>query len=309
METASSNVKKIGKLRRGWELTKSSWRVVRLDKRLLLLPLMGFVVTCLGMYLLFSVYMTLVFGTLSIMRDGRAEVFHGHLILIPFIVLAVLGFFLVFTLSSLFTGALVYGANTRFHGGKPTVLGSLKGVSKQFVPLAKFAIVSGSIGMIVQIAAERIPFAGKLVAWLGGAAWSVATMFSIPIIVLSDQPVGPIDAVKQSSSMLKKVWGEGLLVQFGVGTIAGLSVLGYVALVILASIGLTNVHLPRDVSGPLFLAAVLGGLLLILVYGTLTTIMRTALYYYAKTGEAPELFNKELLHASMTVKKARRIFA
>ena len=57
-----------------------------------------------------------------------------------FLVLAVLLLFVVFTLSSLFTGAIVYGANTRFHGEKPTLLGSLKGAGRRIGPLTQFAI-------------------------------------------------------------------------------------------------------------------------------------------------------------------------
>lgn len=163
--------------------------------------------------------------------------------------------------------------------------------------------------MIVQMVSDRMPFAGRVVAWIGVAAWSIATIFAIPVIVLSEEPIGPIKAVRQSSVTLKKVWGEGLIVNFGVGLIAGLSVFGYIALIILISIGLGNAHLPREVTGPLFLAAVVVGLLMTMVFSTLTAIMRTALYYYATTGKAPEMFNKELLHASLTVKKARRIFA
>ncbi len=37
-------------------------------------------------------------------------------------------------------------------------------------------------------------------------------------------------------------------------------------------------------------------------------IAKAVLYYYAATGEAPQQFDKQLLHEAFTAKKARKVF-
>lgn len=70
-----------------------------------------------------------------------------------------------------------------------------------------------------------------------------------------------------------------------------------------------NLVLPGLVVQIGFSVVGMGVIALILLFSTLSGIVKAALYHYATTGESPTTFNKNLLKASMTPKKAKKIFA
>ena len=109
--------------------------------------------------------------------------------------------------------------------------------------------------------------------------------------------------------IVRTIWGEGMIAQAGIAIITMLSLLGYIVASLIIGDVVTSLHLPTAVQGSLFGLGVIGMIALSIVFGTLSAIAKAAMYHYATTNEAPEAFNKDLLQASMTVKKARRIFA
>src|SRR5690606_40814523 len=53
-----------------------------------------------------------------------------------------------------------------------------------------------------------------------GLAWTLATFLVVPVLV--SQNVGPIEALKESVSLLKRSWGENLAGNVGIGLAFGL---------------------------------------------------------------------------------------
>lgn len=53
---------------------------------------------------------------------------------------------------------------------------------------------------------EKLGFFGDLLSGIFSALWGVATYFAIPVVVTED--VGPIRAIKRSSALLRRIWGE-----------------------------------------------------------------------------------------------------
>ena len=90
--------------------------------------------------------------------------------------------------------------------------------------------------MLLKALEERLGFIGQIVVNLIGLAWTVSTFLVVPVLV--HQNVGPIDAVKESASMLKKTWGENIIANAGMGLVFMLLYIPVFALVIL-SIGVT----------------------------------------------------------------------
>lgn len=316
---SSVNFKRVGRVRRGWELTKSSWRVLVLDKELLVLPILGFIVNAVVMSATVAAAFGIVFGLLSAgvgvshlhithAADGGRSV-SGSISGLPFLALAILLYLVLTIVSNYFVGAIIFGANERFRGGDPTVRSSLAGVRRRLGPIAAFSLLSATVGLMLQALQDRLSSAGKIVAVLGGVAWNIATIFAVPIIILEDERLGPIDATKQSARMVRKIWGEGLIVQAGIGVVSLLTFLGYIVLVAIVGWVVGAVHAPSAVVVPLAVAGLLVLTGLFILFETLSAIAKAALYHFATTGEVPETFSKELLHASMIVKKARRTFA
>lgn len=300
---------KVGRFRRGWLLIKSSWRVIMLDKELLTLPIIGMFAS-LGVLivaaLLYILTLALHWGTLNVTNtngttEASAQWGWTGAVIIGFLTIGIT------FVSNFIAVAIAKGALDRFQGHDPTVRSSLKAAKSRAGSIFKFSLLALTVGLILQFIQDRFPFAGRLISWLGQMIWGVATFFVIPIIAMSDKPVGPIEATQQSTGVIKKVWGESLIINLGIGLIAILSTFIYGML----SAGLTvlggSVYMPLGwVLGAL---ALIGFFALILLFSVLSAIVRAAIYYWATTGKAPATFDKELLRASLTPKKARKVFA
>ena len=51
----------------------------------------------------------------------------------------------------------------------------------------------GLVGVVISEIASRLPGGAKLVGWLAGAAWGLATIFVVPILAM--ESVGAVSAV------------------------------------------------------------------------------------------------------------------
>jgi hypothetical protein len=185
----------------------------------------------------------------------------------------------------IFQVALVFAATDRIEGRTPTVGGSLAQAWGRKNVIFTWAILSAVVGTAIRVLEQRLGLVGRLIGVAGGLAWAVATFLVIPVLAFED--VGPIEAVKRSSSILKARFGTiargGL--RFGLLFI-GLS-LG--ALAVLA-IGVVCIAKNAWVIG--VPVAAVGFVLLIGVsmYAQAAGMyMRTILYRYAMNQPIPDL--------------------
>lgn len=146
-------------------------------------------------------------------------------------------------------------------------------------------------------------------AWLANAAWNIATFFAIPVIMDSQEPIGPFKATKKSLGIIRKVWGESLIVSLGIGLIGGLVVFGYaISLGAIFALG-GSLELSGWFFGPIAILGLIGLIFLVLVLTMLSAFAKAAIYYYAVNGESPVMFDKRLLKHAFSPKKARRVFS
>ena len=273
-----------------------------LDKELTALPLLGVLATVVVV----AVFAFVVLGSATFIANASGSQdfqFKGW----SWVALA--AFYVVTTtISNYFAGAVIHGAATRFNGGDPTVGSSLRGASARFKSLFLFSLLASTVGLVLQAIQDRVPLAGKIVTWLAGAAWNVASFFALPIIILGKKEVSPIEATKQSVAMVRKVWGESIVAEAGIGLISVLLIVPYVLLGSGLAVGLAATGLTPVAIAVLVGLLVLGFFVIVLVTSVLGGIVKAALYHFATTGEAPESFNRELLRSALTPKKARKIF-
>ncbi|HSX45265.1 MAG TPA: DUF6159 family protein [Candidatus Saccharimonadales bacterium] len=309
MEAAIVSNQKPHRVRRSWELVKSSWHVLKLDKELLTLPLIGMLLSlavAIAAGILYGLTILLHWGNLTITQGSNGTESTAHWGWTGAVILALLLIGVTFV-SNFIAVAIAKGALDRFSGQDPTIKSSLRAAKARSASIFKWSLLSLTVGLILQTIQERVPFAAKILVWLGEMVWGVATFFVVPIIAVSEKPVGPIQATKESTSIIKRVWGESLIVNLGVGLIALLSMLVYIPLAIIISFLASTVSVPLAIA--LGILAFLGFFVLILVFNVLGAIAKAAVYYWATTDKAPENFDKELLRASLTDRKARKIFA
>jgi hypothetical protein len=293
---------KVGRISRGWQLTKSAWQVLLLDKELAALPILGMITSVV-------VLAVFIAATLAVLAIGGntfgSDSSFGNW---TWVVIAAL-YIVMTTIGNFFAGAVIAGAMTRFKGGDPTVKSSLQAVRQKFKPLLLYSVMMSTVGLVLQVLEERVPLAGRIAIWLVNAAWNVANFFALPIIVLSDTNVMPFSATKQSVAMVRKVWGESVVAEAGISIIAVLTIIPYVVLGGALSVGLAATGVTPIAVAVLVGLLVLGLFGIILVTSVLGGIVKAALYHFATTGQAPDTFNRSLLRTAMTPKKARRLFA
>lgn len=258
------------KLSNSWELVKASWHVLLADKELLLFPIVSF---------LASLVVIATFAVPTILA-GVFDEFTGVPVVgyvIGFLFYVVMYFVTIFSNS-----ALVGAAMIRLDGGDPTVADGFRIALKHVANILGYAVISATVGMILRAISERGGILGQIVSSLVGLAWGVATFLAVPILVLED--VGPIEAVKRSTSLLKRTWGEQIVGNFGLGTIFGL-LFFFLILVGAGAIALAAATGSLGLIVTMVLLALAAVMLLAMVNGALSGIYTAAVYRYAMTGE------------------------
>ena len=78
-------------------------------------------------------------------------------------------------------------------------------VNRRVPALIAWSLLTGVVGALLQILEERLKIGGRIVAWLIGLSWAVATLFVVPCIVFED--VGVVNAIPRSARIFKERWG------------------------------------------------------------------------------------------------------
>ena len=125
--------------------------------------------------------------------------------------------------------------------------------------------------------------------------WTVVSYLVVPILVVENK--GGLTALKESTQLLKKTWGEQLAGNFSFGFLFFCLGIPAYALVILGIVS-GNVA-----AAALCIAlAVLYLIVLALVQSALHSIFQAAVYLYARQGQVPEGFQAEFLSEAMVLK-------
>ncbi len=283
------------KISTGWQLTKQSFQVLRLDKELLVFPLLSGI-ACVLVLATFAVPMVATGFLESMAEDHQANAqamqVLGYVLLFAYYVVNY--FVIIF-----FNSALVACAIIRFKGGNPTLGDGLSAATARFPQILGWALVAATVGLILRAIESRSETIGRIVAGVIGMAWTAVTYFVVPVIVV--EKTGPIGAIKRSTAVLKKTWGEALTANFGIGIITFfVSLLAFVPIVLgIAALVAGNVVLG--------IIALVGGVVLLLlislVSSALHAIIIGALYLYAAEGSVPEHFDDRLLQDAFATKK------
>jgi hypothetical protein len=261
-----------GRLSNSFALVKASANVLRLDKELMVFPLMSGIATVLvAASFIAPIFMI---GP-SIFVEGEQASYMAYAFGFAFYLVQ---YFVIF----FFNAALVGAALIRLDGGDPTVSDGLAIASKRMGSILGYAAIAATVGMVLRFIAERAGFLGRIVAGVIGIAWTLTTYLTVPILVTKD--IGPIDAVKESVAIFKRTWGEQVIGNFGMSWAVALMAISWTC-VGFVGIFLTSAMGPYVVV-PVAVIMVLGYIFLALFASALNGIYTAALYRYAITGDA-----------------------
>jgi hypothetical protein len=141
---------------------------------------------------------------------------------------------------------------------------------------------------------ERFGFVGRFIVGLIGLAWSVASVFAIPVIVQEPVTANPLDILRKSAGTIKKTWGESLIGYLGMNMGIGLVLLA--SLVILVMGGVLSYFItspwPLVMSG---ITWVVGLFLFSYLANIAGLIYQCGLYLYASSGAVPTDYTPEMM--------------
>ena len=256
------------KFSRSWELVKASASVLRSDKELMLFPLISGFCTLLVM----ATFLVPIFA-LRLFENGFSA---GG---------AVMGFLFYFCQYSViifFNCALVGAAMIRLDGGDPTLRDGFDAAKSKLPSILGYAAIAATVGVLLQALKSRDNnFIVRLVGSGLGAAWTLATF-------MVSRNIGPIDALKESVTLLKRTWGENAIGNVGIGAAFGL--ITFAVMLIGAGLAYLAFQASPVLAVVVAVVFVLGMLLLGIYQAALSGIYSAALYRYAVAHETPEAF-------------------
>ena len=276
----------MGRISNTIALAKVSWRVLRKDRELLLIPVLSFLASIAVLALIWLPTLSAIdTSTLA----GESEDPGAVLLVVGIITAMALSVISVF-----FNGALVAGAHERLSGGDPTVRSAVGRAFSRLPGLLPWAILTGTVGLILQAARERAGWLGRFVVNMVGMAWQTATFLVVPAIVIDDH--GAVSGLKASAALLKRTWGENIAARVGFGLLGLVAIIPAV-LVVVATGALGGAALVLGI-----LVAVPYLALVVVVLTALNAVFQTALYLYATTGSVPTEFDDSNLQASFSIR-------
>ncbi|HOW72654.1 MAG TPA: DUF6159 family protein [Phycisphaerae bacterium] len=276
----------------GLSLARASWEVLKLDKELLVFPLLSGI-ACLMVLASFAVPLIGSDYVQTIVDDEsiRAEVQSDPLLWVVLFAFYFANYFVIV----FFNSALVGCAMIRFQGGDPTVADGFRIAFARLPQIASWALVSATVGVILKAIESRSERIGKFVAGLLGMAWGVTTYFVVPVLVV--EKVGPFEAIKRSVSILRRAWGEALVSNIGIGLVVFFATLiCFVPGILGAVAGLVYGQMVLMAVG--IAVSVVLVILVSLISSALHAVIVGALYQYASNGKVPGAFDSDALRGA-----------
>jgi len=184
-----------------------------------------------------------------------------------------------------FNVALVFAANEQIEGRTISVRQALDMAWSRRRVVFSWALISAVVGMIIQLIESRLGVFGRLMGFLGGLAWAVASFLVIPVLAFED--LGPIEALKQSSHLIKTTFGtiaRGAL-RFG-ALFIGWMLLAMAVIGVGVAIAASGTPL---LGVPIAVCGVVGFFVVNMYMAAAGMYMRTILYRYATHKALPEL--------------------
>jgi hypothetical protein len=187
--------------------------------------------------------------------------------------------------------------------GQPVAVGEgLQFAMTKLKPILMWTLFAGLVGLLIKTLERKFGFFGRWVVRFIGVAWSVASVFVIPVLVMEEHPDNPIHVVRRSADVIRKTWGEAL------AGYAGLQIGG--VLVVLSTLVMLPLSMFVGIAYKQFgamLAGFAGWFVLVCAFSYLMSvagqIYLCMLYRYASAGAVPDGLTPEMLTSAWRPRK------
>ena len=275
----------MGRIRRGWALTKKSWALLRENPELLRFPLYGAAATI--------VCAVIVIGPGVYLIDDGKVALGGPLAVIGFYLLALIGFY--------FSVGLAAAADMIFHGRDATISDGLAVARSRFSQIAGWAAVSTVIGVVLSTLENQGGIVGSIFGRLLAIGWSLITFLAAPVVAL--EGTGPFETLKRSASLFRSRWGQQVTGNIAIG--GAVFLFGILPSILVGVAGIVIWASASFIGALLLVIGVIGFAISVLINSALSGIFGVALYRYALDGEAVGGFTPQELESAVRSKGGR----
>jgi hypothetical protein len=259
----------------GWKLAMSSFKILKANQQLIIFPILS----AISLVLVIGSFFTFLLADAGWDMDNLEAYSRTAYYAVVFLFYVVNYFIVVF-----FNMALIHCTRLYLQGEEVTIKKGLQFSVSRIGAIFSWALVAATVGLILKAIQENSGILGKIITGIIGVVWSVATFFVVPVIAYEN--VGPIDAVKRSTQMMKEKWGESLTAGFSFGLIHFLGIL--IICVPLFFLGML-IHPIVGVA-----AAVAAFFVIMAIMDAAKTIFVSAVYNNIK-GDVSEHFDQQLV--------------
>lgn len=274
-----------GRISRGFRLVRMSWGVVKAEKGLLLLPLISLACSLAIIVGITGIaYETGVFGDFD--ENGPPAIAY---------VLSFLAYVVLYAIGIYFNAVVIGVATIRLKGGDPTLRDGFRLANSKLGKIVGWALLGATVGLVLQWLDERAGIVGRIVIWIVGFVWNLATFMVVPVLLYESVGVG--GSVKRSWGIVKERWGE---------QIVGNSAIGIAMFIVLIPVFILCVVIGNAI---LWLGIALWLLAVLVAVGVgsvLSGVFTAALYQFATTGRAEGGFSQADLDAAFRASRKRK---
>lgn len=286
-----ANGRRRGRIRTGFTLLKQSIRILNGNRYLFRYLLMTWLVI-MGVEVV--LFLVIYFGPSMLSQEYGTT--------IGWWVFTFFSYVAIYFLINYYAAALASNIQGIFKGERKPYSTYIAAARGKAGPIFVFSVIDAIVGMFLRFVVERIRFVGWILAYILGTAWSLGTMFVLPMIM--DTDVTAPQAIKQSVNFFKQTWGEGITAKVTVNVPLGLITL------LLAAIFWPLLWITLfSGSFPVFLLVVLVYLFLqitLAIIGSFAnSVVNVALYYFATTHQVPPGFSADMLNQVFVKRKLR----
>ncbi len=275
------------RIRRGWALTKKSWALLNSHRDLVRFPLYGGIAT-------------IVLGLIFLGPGAYLLDQHNYG---PGVPLLVIGIYVLSVIGVYFSVGLAACADRIFRGQSGTFGDGIAVANSRFGAICGWAALSTAIAVVIGLLENQGGALGDIAGRLVGAAWSLVTFLSVPVIAI--EGTGPFATLKRSASLFRERWGQQITGNIAIGGVVFL--LGFLPGVALIVVGVV-IWPSAGFAGAV--VAVIGALIIcvaLLISKALSGIFGVALYRYATDGEVLGGFTQADLESAVKPKRGHKL--
>jgi len=285
MNPDQSTPVKIGRFKASKMIVMESLAVLKQDKELVLFPVISGISSLIALIIMGIVFF---FAVMSGDIHAFDNVDKSKMDILSYVILFIY-YLIMFFITNYFLAGMYVIINGRFNGQELSFSDGMRGAKANISKIFLWSLISSTVGVILRIIADKSKIVGKIVAVIFGAAWNILTYFSLPSLIIGQKSVK--DSFKESASIIRKTWGEVIIINFGVGLFFGLITFLFVITVVIIAIlvPIFEIVILLSILSVIYLVA------MSIVSSTLSSIFKLALYQYALTGSVPQGFTPALI--------------